>query len=134
MKLSEDSTLGEPAPMGPESLGDGFPDGIAFDQDGNLWVAMVVAEKIVVITPDRSVHTVLDAGNAEAINSVEEHFLEGTLQREQMAEAKGFVAPLTSSIAFGGKDLKTVYLGCLAGNRIASFRSPIPGLPMAHWK
>jgi sugar lactone lactonase YvrE len=133
MKVLGGNTLGEPKIFGPESLGDGFPDGIAFDAEGNLWVAMVVAEKIIVITPDQEVHIILDAGIPTAIADVEAHFSAGTLQREQMAAAKGSVAPLTSSIAFGGHDLKTVYLGCLAGNRIASFRSPIAGQPMAHW-
>jgi sugar lactone lactonase YvrE len=133
IKVQVDNALGEPEMFGPESLGDGFPDGIAFDEEGNLWVALVVAEKIIVITPDQEVHTILDAGIATAIADVEAHFSAGSLQREQMAAAKGPIAPLTSSIAFGGEDLKTVYLGCLAGNRIASFSSPIAGQPMHHW-
>ena len=52
----------------------------------------------------------------------------------QMAAAKGQVAPLTSSVAFGGADRRDVYLGSLAGTRIAQFRSPVAGLPMSHWR
>jgi gluconolactonase len=26
-----------------------------------------------------------------------------------------------------------VYLGSLGGNTLASFRLPVPGLPLAHW-
>ena len=132
--LTDDGKLGSPKAFGPQRLGDGFPDGIAFDSLGNLWVAMVVAEKILVISPDQEIRTILDAGQSDAVQVVEEAFATGTLAREQMAAAKGLVAPLTSSIAFGGPDLQTVYLGCLAGDRLAVFHSPVPGHAMAHWR
>jgi hypothetical protein len=38
-----------------------------------------------------------------------------------------------ASITFGGEDLRTVYLGTLLGSRIPYFRSPVAGLPLAHW-
>jgi hypothetical protein len=38
-----------------------------------------------------------------------------------------------SSLAFGGADLRTGYLGCLLGDSIATFRSPVAGFPPAHW-
>lgn len=38
-----------------------------------------------------------------------------------------------ASIAFGGEDLSTVYLGTLFGERIAHFRSPIRGAEPVHW-
>ena len=47
--------------------------------------------------------------------------------------ARGAIAPWMASITFGGPDLRTVYLGSLFGTRIPCFRSPVPGLPMAHW-
>jgi hypothetical protein len=36
-------------------------------------------------------------------------------------------------VAFGGPDLKTVFLGSLFAARIATFRSPIAGAPPPHW-
>ncbi len=132
-KILDEFKLGEPEQFGPESLGDGFPDGMAFDEKGNLWVAMVVAEKVVIITPDQQVHTLINDGVSLQIKKVERNFAADNLLREEMAAAKGSIAPLTSSIAFGGKDLNTVYLGCLAGDRIASFYSPVSGQPMSHW-
>jgi hypothetical protein len=39
-----------------------------------------------------------------------------------------------SSIAFGGRDLKTAYLGNLLDDRIYSFQSPVAGQPMSHWR
>jgi hypothetical protein len=38
-----------------------------------------------------------------------------------------------TSVAFGGPDLRTVYLGSLTNNRIASFRSDVPGEAPVHW-
>jgi hypothetical protein len=35
--------------------------------------------------------------------------------------------------ALGDPDLRTVYLGSLMGQTLPSFRSPVPGRPMAHW-
>jgi sugar lactone lactonase YvrE len=133
-KRLAENQLGAPENFGPENLGRGFPDGIAFDVEGNLWLAMVVAEKIVVILPDQSVATVLDAGHQMAIDEVENAFVDGSLERSQMAAAKGDVAPLTSSLAFGGADLKTLFVGNLAGDSIASISVPVPGLPMSHWR
>ena len=53
-------------------------------------------------------------------------------QRGHAARARA-IAPWMASITFGGPDLRTVYLGSLFGTRIPCFRSPVPGLPMAHW-
>ncbi len=69
----------------------------------------------------------------EAINIVEYHYAADTLAQEQMVNARGTIAPLTSSIAFGREDLKTVYRECLAENRIGSFRSLGAGQAMLHW-
>jgi len=132
-KILDEFKLGEPEQFGPLSLGDGFPDGIAFDEKDNLWIAMVVAEKVIVITADQQVQKIMDDGNFSEIRKVEENFAAGNLLRDQMVAAKGLIAPLISSIAFGGEDLKTVYLGCLAGGQIASFSSPVAGQPMEHW-
>ena len=39
-----------------------------------------------------------------------------------------------SSLAFGGADLRTAYVGCLLGDSIAVFDSPVAGHPPAHWR
>ena len=134
MAVRADGSLGAPEAFGPASLGPGFPDGIAFDDYGNLWVAQVMAERVQAVTPDGALLVLLDAGMPAALAEVERHFAAGSLTGAQMAAAKGKVAPLTSSVAFGGADRRDVYLGSLAGTRIAQFRSPVAGLPMSHWR
>jgi sugar lactone lactonase YvrE len=134
MRVASDGALGAPETFGPASLGPGFPDGIAFDAFGNLWIAQVIAERVLALTPEGELLVLLDAGVPEALAEVERHFATGTLTGAHMAAAKGRVAPLTSSVAFGGADLRDVYLGSLAGTSIARFLSPVAGLPMAHWR
>ncbi|MGH6816335.1 MAG: hypothetical protein ACREC6_11585 [Hyphomicrobiaceae bacterium] len=39
-----------------------------------------------------------------------------------------------SSLAFGGADLKTAYLGCLLGDTIFSFAAPVAGQEPVHYR
>lgn len=126
--------LGAPETFGPDRLEPGFPDGIAFDETGNLWIAMVMGERVIALTPDGVCHTILEDTQPAGWEIVRTAFEAKRLTGADMAGAKGAVAPLTTSIAFGGADRRTVHLGSLAGDRIATFRTPVAGLPMGHWR
>jgi len=39
-----------------------------------------------------------------------------------------------SSLAFGGEDRRTLYLGCLLGEQIAVLPSPLTGAEPVHWR
>jgi gluconolactonase len=134
MRVGADGTLSGREVFGPRSLGTGFPDGIAFDAYGNLWCTMVMADRLIAITPEGEVLELLDDGNAEATAELERHFATGTMTTEVMMRARGTVAPWMASVTFGGPDLATAYIGSLVGTRIPYFRSPVPGLPMVHWR
>jgi sugar lactone lactonase YvrE len=107
---ADGSFAGPPEPFGPDPL---FPgahvDGIAFDADGNLWVTEINRNALVVITPDGRAHTVFEDPAGETLS-------------------------FPTSIAFGGDDLRTAYVGSLRMNRIARFRAPVPGEPLDHWR
>lgn len=118
---------------GPADLG-GFPDGFAFDAYGNLWITLILTERLIALTPEGDVITLLDDGNPEALAIYEEHYRNGTTTPELMGACKGTLAPMMASITFGGPDLRTVYIGSLAGSTLPTFRSPVPGLPLAHWR
>lgn len=119
--------------FGPADLGAGFPDGIAFDAFGNLWVTMVMSDRLLAITPQGDVLELLDDGDPSATAALERHFAAGTVPAEVMAAAHGTIAPWLASVTFGGQDLRTVYLGSLLGTTIPYFRAPVRGLPMVHW-
>ena len=133
LRLMDDGSLANREVYGPSSLGTGFPDGLAFDAFGNLWVTMIMADRLIAITPQGDVLSLFDDGNVDATNALEHNFEAGTLTTEIMAAAKGSVAPWMASVTFGGHDLRTVYLGSLMGSTIPFFRSPVAGLPMVHW-
>ncbi|WP_321787407.1 SMP-30/gluconolactonase/LRE family protein [Paraburkholderia sp. J94] len=133
LRVQDDGSLTDREIYGPSDLG-GFPDGFAFDAYGNLWITLILNEKLIALTPDGEVLTLLDDGNPEAIARYETHYRDGTTTPELMGACRGSLAPMMASITFGGADLRTVYLGSLGGTTLATFRSPVPGLPLAHWQ
>jgi gluconolactonase len=118
--------------FGPTGLG-GPPDGIAFDAFGNLWVTLVMVDRLIALTPQGDVLELLDDGDPEASRELLLKMAAGSATPEDMLRARGTLAPWTASVTFGGPDLKTVYLGSLMGSTIPSFRAPVAGLPMVHW-
>ena len=135
MKVGPDGSLSNREVFGPSKLGKfGFPDGIAFDAFGNLWGTLVMADQIFAITPEGDFHVVLDDTNEEAGMALEQAFVEDRVTPDDMLAAGGTIAPWFASVTFGGPDLRTAYIGSLRGTRIPYFQSPVPGLPMAHWR
>ncbi len=137
MRLDENDPHGvrlcEREVFGPAHLG-GYPDGIAFDALGNLWCTLVMVDQLIALTPQGDKLLLLDDGDPEASRNLRTRMEAGTVTAEDMARARGTVAPWMASITFGGPDLRTVYLGSLLGTTIPFFQSPVPGLPMVHWK
>jgi gluconolactonase len=132
LRVNADGSLYGREIYGPSQL-EGFPDGFAFDAHGNLWITLIMSDKLIALTPDGEVLTLLDDGNPDATARLNRHFADRTLTPEIMQAAKGTLAPWMASLTFGGPDLRTVYLGSLMGTTIPYFRSPVPGLPLIHW-
>jgi len=135
MKVGPDGSLSNREAFGPSKLGKfGFPDGIAFDAFGNLWGTLVMADQIFAITPEGDFHVLLDDTNEQGGMALEQAFVEDRVTPDDMLAAGGIIAPWFASVTFGGPDLGTAYIGSLRGTRIPYFQSPVPGLPMVHWR
>jgi sugar lactone lactonase YvrE len=132
IRIDDDGNEAEREIFGPDEL-PGTPDGCAFDSFGNLWVTLIHADRLIAITPEGEVLTLLDDGDAESSAAYDRHVAAGTVTPEIMGRTRGTLAPLMASITFGGPDLRTVYLGSILGTTLPSFRSPVAGLPLAHW-
>jgi sugar lactone lactonase YvrE len=85
----------------------GMADGCAFDAAGNLWVTLARANRIVAVTSDRQVVTMAE-------------------------DPEGALLSAPTSVAWGGDDMRDVYIGSLETSYILRGHSSVPGLPMVH--
>ena len=85
----------------------GATDGCGFDQEGNLWVTLVMANKIIAITPAGEVVTLL-------------------------SDPDGRVLRNPTNVSWGGADLRDLYIGSVTSDYVVHARSPVPGLPLVH--
>ena len=110
-----------------------YPDGLAFDVQGAVWVTSVISNRLIRLLPDGMRQVVLNDAdpNLETFNSA---YRANGLTRAMLATANGSRLRNISSLAFGGPDLKTVYLGSLGANALESFRSPVAGVAPVHWQ
>ncbi len=107
-RIHPDGVLSGPEVYGPPSLGNaGYPDGIAFDETGNLWVTFPAWNAIGYIDPKGSLAIVLEDRNAEVLHR-------------------------PSNICFGWEGRKTAFIGSLDGTAIPYFAVPYPGMRLVH--
>ncbi|MBU2551532.1 MAG: SMP-30/gluconolactonase/LRE family protein [Proteobacteria bacterium] len=107
-RIEADGALSGRQHYGPVPLADlGYPDGIAFDEAGHLWVTFPAMNAVGYITPGGALQIVL-------------HDPEGRLLKRP------------TNICFGGPDRRTAYLGSLDGSFIPCFQVPWPGMKLVH--
>ncbi len=131
-RIAADGSLGAKETVAEFGAGT-FPDGLTFDAEGAMWVTSIVSNRVIRVLPDGSQHVVLEDSDPDHLRAVEAAFVAGTMGRPHLDRAVSRRLGNISSLAFGGPDLRTAYLGCLLGDSIASFRSPVPGHPPVHW-
>lgn len=107
LPLRRDGTVGPAEQYGPELGPLGFPDGLALDSRGNLYVTLVGMHAIGVITPEGELEIILE-------------------------DPEGKKLPNPTNIAFGGPDLRDAYLGTLVTTSLPRFRAEFPGLSLVH--
>ena len=111
-----------------------YPDGMAFDTDGRLWVTSVISNQLIRVDPATgAMDVMLEDSDADHVAWVEEAYRADALDRPHMDTMRSKRLRNISSIAFGGPDLRTGYLGCLLGDAIAVTRLPAAGVPPVHW-
>lgn len=127
LRRRADGSLDEPEPWGPK-LGEtpehasaqaimespiaqrthlGHPDGIAFDVEGNLWVTLVLANRIVAITPAQRVVAIIE-------------------------DPTGDQLALPTGLTWGGPRLEDLYIACAARDYVVRAPSPVAGLALLH--
>ncbi|MDI4655328.1 SMP-30/gluconolactonase/LRE family protein [Xanthobacter autotrophicus] len=108
LPIRSDGTLGKPEPFGPEPLFPGaIVDGLAFDVEGGLWVTEVTRNGIHRIDRDGAARCLFEDPEANLVN-------------------------FPASIAFGGNDRKTVFVGSIRLDHVLIFRSTVAGAPASY--
>ena len=110
-----------------------FPDGLAMDVEEHLWVTSPVSNRVIRVAPDGAQTLILEDSDPDHLAAVEVAYKGGSMGRVHLDEARSRKLRNISSLAFGGPDLRTAYLGSLLGESIASFSSPVMGRPPTHW-
>ena len=111
-----------------------FPDGFAFDAEGGAWVACVCSNRLIRIETSGRRTLILDGSDPATVAEGEAFFQADNGGRHHVEIGARSPLKNIASVAFGGPDLKTVYLGNLAGSAIATFRSPIAGAEPVQWR
>ena len=109
-----------------------FPDGFTFDEEGGLWVTSLVSNRLVRFHRDR-LETILEDVNPDFVQRVEDAFAARTMAAEHLGKIPGTLLQQLTSVAFGGPDRRTVYLGSLHGTSVYRFRGDVAGAHEAHW-
>ncbi|MGE5791367.1 MAG: SMP-30/gluconolactonase/LRE family protein [Bacteroidota bacterium] len=111
-----------------------YPDGLTFDAEGHVWITSVVSNRIIRVAPDGAQALMLEDADPAHLEECEQAYLSGTMGRPHLDKLPSRVLRNVSSLAFGGPDLRTAYVGCLLGDSIAMFDSPVAGHPPPHWR
>jgi sugar lactone lactonase YvrE len=116
------------------SFGPGtYPDGLAMDAEGALWVTSIVSNRVIRVTPDGQQQIMLEDADADHVAMVEAAFQAGSMGRPHLDHAAGRRIANISSLAFGGADLRQINLGSLLGASILRATSPVAGAAPPHW-
>jgi len=119
-RIQEDNSLTDREIFCQFGYGD-FPDGCCFDADGNLWVTSIVSNRLYCVSPDGTIHLVIEDAVQEHIDWVEAALAKGEMGREHFYETAGVKLKNIASVAIGGKSGRHLFMGALADTAVATF-------------
>lgn len=110
-----------------------FPDGFAFDAEGGIWVTSLLSNRVLRLRPDGGQDVLIEELNSDHVEAVQGAYDTDVMPPSALGPIPGVRFQHLTSIAFGGSDRRTAWLGCLHGECIYAFRSEVPGATMPHW-
>lgn len=125
--IRPDGSLGAKERVGPASLGRGaLPDGLTFDAAGNIWITIISQNALHVIDRDGAVHVVYSDANAAAVEAIACAVEQRTGTLDHLLACMAVAGPLRlpTSLAFGGPDGRTAFVGSVGLTHLATFRVP----------
>lgn len=110
-----------------------YPDGLAFDAQGDAWVVSIVSNRVIRVARDGSQTLWLEDAQAAHLDWVEQAYQASEMGRPHLDGVKSRVLQNISSLAFAGPDLRSGILGCLLGESLPVLAMPAAGHPPVHW-
>jgi sugar lactone lactonase YvrE len=131
--IGDDGSLAERTVIWRFGAGD-YPDGLVLDEAGGFWVTSIVSNRVIRIAPDGSgAAIVLADTDADHTARAEAAYRADAMGRAHLDVQPARTLRNISSLAFGGPDLRTGYLGCLLGEQIFTFEAPVRGQRPRHY-
>jgi sugar lactone lactonase YvrE len=110
-----------------------YPDGLAMDDTGQLWITSIVSNRILRVSREGVVNVMFEDSDAAHLQWTEEAFLKNSLGREHLDNAKGKCMKNISNLAFGGPNRSSLYIGNLLGDSLPCFTTDFCGAATPHW-
>jgi len=110
-----------------------FPDGFAFDREGGIWITCLVSNRILHLSANGKLRTMIAETNEAFVRETESAYAEGRMERSHLGTIPNSRFQHLTSIGFGGPDNRTCYLGSLHADCLYRFDAPFAGLPQAYW-
>ncbi len=95
---------------------------------------MVLRNGLWILNPDGEPQVVFEEPNEPALAHFAGQVAAGALTPADFFATAGKTIQFPTSVTFAGPDLQTVYMGSLLMPHLLTFRSPVPGLPLCHWR
>ena len=111
-----------------------YPDGLAMDNNGGLWVTSIVSNRIIHIDTHNNQNIVLEDSDEAHLDIVEQAYASNSLGRKHLDNVMSQQLKNISNAAFGGPDNQRLYLGNLLGSDIPFVDVEASGAAMVHWE
>lgn len=110
-----------------------YPDGLALDEEGHLWVTSIVSNRIMRLSPQGDMQLMFEDSEEKHLQWTEEAYRNDALGREHLDNACGQSMKNISNLAFGGPSRQRIYIGNLLGDSLPYFDTGFTGAAMPHW-
>ncbi|HVS29835.1 MAG TPA: SMP-30/gluconolactonase/LRE family protein [Thermoanaerobaculia bacterium] len=110
-----------------------YPDGLCCDSANGIWITSPVSNRIIRVDRGGEQSAFFEDADRDHVAWVEQAFQSGTMGPPHLEKGGKTRLRNLSSLAFGGPDLRTAYLGSLQGTSVETMRLPVAGAEPVHW-
>jgi len=110
-----------------------YPDGLTLVDDGSLIITSIVSNRVIKVSPNGEQELILEDADIAFVEAAESAYRSDSLGSKHLASTGETSLANISSLAFGGYDRTTAYIGNLLGSCLYSFETDMHGVAPSHW-